>query len=59
MTDAQRRSAIIGLIERHTTANTTSKRTARAALIGEGLYTADGRLRPEFGGEAKKDKNSA
>jgi hypothetical protein len=52
MTDAQR-AAIKILIERHTTANTASPEIARAALIGEGIYTSSGTIAPEYGGEKK------
>ncbi len=52
MTDAQR-TAIKILIERHTTANTASPEIARAALIGEGIYTSSGTIAPEYGGEKK------
>ncbi|WP_164857145.1 hypothetical protein [Sphingomonas crocodyli] len=45
MTDAQRRTAIIGLINRHTAANTASKSVARASLIKEGTYTSDGQVK--------------
>jgi hypothetical protein len=58
MTDAQRHSAILGLIDRHTTANTTSRAQARDTLIKEGIYTKKGTLRVEFGGESKKQKHS-
>jgi hypothetical protein len=54
MTDAQR-TAIKILIERHTTANTASPEIARAALIGEGIYTSSGTIAPEYGGEKKAD----
>jgi hypothetical protein len=50
MTDAQR-TAIKILIERHTAANTASAEIARAALIGEGIYTSSGTIAPEYGGE--------
>lgn len=53
MTDAQR-AAIKILIERHTAANTASPEIARAALIGEGIYTSSGSIAPEYGGGEKK-----
>ncbi|WP_146217025.1 hypothetical protein [Falsiroseomonas bella] len=49
MTDAQRQ-AIKRIIQRHTAVNTTSRAVARAALVREGIHTADGRLAPEYGG---------
>jgi hypothetical protein len=59
MTDAQRHTAIKNLIEKRTADQTASKATARAALIGEGIYTKKGTLRVEFGGSAKKTKSAA
>lgn len=59
MTDAKRRSLIIGLIESHTKAMTVSKSAARESLIDEGIYTKKGRLRVEFGGGTKKAKTAA
>lgn len=59
MTDAQRRSAIIGLIERYTAANNVTRNSARTSLINEGIYTKKGKLRVEFGGDSKKEKASA
>lgn len=59
MTETQRHTAILGLIESYTSANTVDKRTARKALIDEGIYTKKGALTPEFGGPAKKVKAKA
>lgn len=59
MTDAQRRTAIQALIEKHTLANTVSKKVARDALINEGIYTKKGELRVEFGGASKKNNKAA
>jgi hypothetical protein len=59
MTDAQRRMAIIGLINKHTIANTVSRSAARNSLISEGIYTKKGTLRVEFGGVPKKAKKPA
>jgi hypothetical protein len=58
MTDAQRHSLILGLIDRHTAANTVSRTQARNTLIKEGIYTKKGTLRVEFGGESKKSKRA-
>jgi len=57
MTDAQRRTAIMGLIERYTAENSVSKNVARTALINEGIYTKSGKLRAEFGGALRKEKS--
>ena len=59
MTDAQRRTAIETLIAKHTANHTVSRKVARASLINEGIYTAKGKLRVEFGGKSKKAKNAA
>jgi len=53
MTDAQRRAAIRKLIEQDTADKAVDRKTARAALIKEGIYTQKGTLRVEFGGEKK------
>lgn len=52
--DAEKRAAIIAMIERRTKANTVSPRVARQSLIDEGLYTSAGDLRPEYGGPSPK-----
>ena len=58
--DVERRnSAIKELIQRYTERVTVSKKTARAALIAEGIYNKKGVLRPEFGGPGKKSKSAA
>lgn len=57
MTDEKRRAAIKRLIAKRTAANTSSKAAAREALIKEGIYTQDGKLRVIFGG--RKTTNAA
>lgn len=57
MTEAQR-SALMQLIEDYTRANTATPEAARAALIREGIYTADGELMPEFGGPPVTEKQT-
>lgn len=52
MTD-QKRAAYKRLIERHTRQAVVTKETARESLIKEGIYTAEGKLAPEFGGEER------
>ncbi len=49
--DEQRLQAIRSMIATYTAAKTIDKKTARAALIKEGIYTAKGALRAEFGGK--------
>lgn len=57
MNQTQRNSAIKQLIKDYTAKNTKTPEAARAALIREGIYTADGKLMPEFGGpRGKKTK---
>ena len=51
MTDEQRSAAVLQRIRDYTAANTTSPRAARDALIREGIYDHDGRLRSEYGGQ--------
>ena len=51
MTDPERRAAILQLIADYTKKNTVDQKTAREALIREGIYDQDGKLLPEFGGE--------
>lgn len=58
MNDAQRRTAILSLIERHA-AHTINKSVARKSLIDEGIYTQKGALRVAFGGKSKKEKTAA
>ena len=48
---ANRNSKILRFMERRTKAACATKESAAALLIAEGIYTADGRLSPEFGGD--------
>lgn len=57
MTDVQRQ-AIRKILERHTAANTASRVVARAALVREGIHTANGRLAPEYGGRTVAGRSS-
>lgn len=59
MTHAQRNQKILEAIAKETARAVASKKVARATLISEGIYTAKGKLRAEFGGETKKAKVSA
>jgi hypothetical protein len=51
MTDEKRREAVLTRIREYTAANTTSAQVARDALIREGIYDSDGKLRREYGGQ--------
>lgn len=53
MTHAQRNQKILAAIAEQTERAVSSKKTARETLIGEGIYTAKGQLRAEFGGGKK------
>ena len=54
MSTPAKRTAILSLIRRHTAAHSGSRDAAREALVKEGIYTADGKLEIEYGGETKK-----
>lgn len=55
MTRAQRNQKILEVIETETKRALASRQTSREVLIREGIYTAAGELRTEFGGPGKKD----
>lgn len=50
MTHAQRNQKILAAIAEETARAVSSKKVARETLINEGIYTAKGKLRAEFGG---------
>jgi hypothetical protein len=50
MTNQQRNEKIIKAIEEAKAKALVSKKKARELLISEGIYTAKGKLRAEFGG---------
>lgn len=56
MIDERRLSLIREKIKLYTEANTVSIAAARAALIGEGIYTSAGELKPEYGGATPKPR---
>lgn len=56
MTHAQRNAGIVDLMKAYTLKHTASREIARASLIAEGIYTADGALAPEYGGPSKERK---
>lgn len=59
MTRAERNRKIIEAMEAETALALTSRKAARDLLIRDGIYTKDGKLRAEFGGEPSKKKSSA
>jgi hypothetical protein len=56
MTDETLLKAIKQLAERHIAANTATPEAARASLVRKGIYTENGRLTPEYGGEERAPK---
>jgi hypothetical protein len=59
MTHAQRNQKILEAIAKETARAIASRKIARDTLIGEGIYTTEGKLRAEFGGQPKKAKVAA
>jgi len=51
MTKEQERQEVIKLIRQYTDEKTITKKTARDALISEGIYTATGKLAESYGGK--------
>jgi hypothetical protein len=59
MTNAERNRKILHAIDQATTKAVSSRQAARQMLIAEGIYTAKGQLRAEFGGTGRKAKPAA
>ena len=59
MTNAQRNKKILAAIAVETKRASASKKIARETLIKEGIYTAKGKLRVEFGGDSKRERVAA
>jgi len=53
VTHEQQRAAIKLMMQRHNAKVTVDARTALASLVEDGLYTPEGDLAPQFGGEKK------
>lgn len=53
MTNEAQRDAIRRRISDHTQAATANKETAKQSLIKEGMYTEEGKLTVQYGGEEK------
>lgn len=51
MLNDETRAEIRRLLSEHTAKSTASPEAARAALVRRGVYTADGRLTAEYGGD--------
>lgn len=54
MKDTNRRAAVLEVIRAKTAINIASRKTARDALIAEGIYTQNGALRAEFKPKPKR-----
>jgi hypothetical protein len=52
----QDRATIIKTIKEYTIKHTKTPGMALAALVKEGIYTADGQLHPDFGGPLQTPK---
>jgi hypothetical protein len=59
VTHEQRNKKIIRAIENPTAKALVSKKKAREALVSDGIYTVDGKLRAEFGGSVNKRGSAA
>ncbi|MBY0306219.1 MAG: hypothetical protein K2W86_13860 [Sphingomonas sp.] len=59
MTHKQRNQKILEAIAEETERAVASKKIARETLIREGIYTAKGKLRVEFGGHSKRQRVAA
>lgn len=59
MTHQQRNQKILEAIAEQTERAVVSKKVARETLIKEGIYTAKGKLRVEFGGDSKRERTAA
>ena len=53
MTSNERISAIRRAIAKQTVANTATRATARKVLIAEGIYSNDGKLTVNYGGQTR------
>ncbi len=59
MTKEQRNEKILKAIEAATARGVVSKEKARETLTAEGIYTAKGKLKVEFGGKPQKRDDAA
>lgn len=51
--DARKLAAFRAAAERYTRARTATREIARRTLIDQGIYTEDGQIAPEYGGEMR------
>lgn len=54
MTKHERNSIIMAQLEQTTKVGLKSKASARSILVKEGIYTAKGNLKAEFGGRGRR-----
>ncbi len=59
VTKGQRNERILKAIEEATAKGVVSKEKARETLMAEGIYTAKGKLKVEFGGKSQKRSDNA
>ena len=55
--NASKRAALALVMKRYTKAKTASADVAKAALIGEGIYTDAGKVSAEYGGEGARKQS--
>lgn len=53
--DARTLAAFRAAAERYTRERTATREIARRTLIDQGIYTEDGKIAPEYGGETRPD----
>ena len=54
--NAAKRAAFAMMVKRYTKAKRATREIARETLIAEGIYTADGKLTVEYGGEKPRKR---
>jgi hypothetical protein len=59
MSEVPKQTIVLELITKHAKVNGVSKTAARKALIDTGIYTSEGKLRAEYGGERAKKNRTA
>ena len=56
--DARKRAAFVEKVKRYTQAKSATREIARRTLIDQGIYTEDGRVAAEYGGDMKVEEAS-
>ena len=57
--DAEQLTAFKAKVKRYTEAKTATREIARRTLIDQGIYTEDGKIAPEYGGENGRTRPSS